>query len=105
MQLKIYIGFYFLTLSLLLSACSGPQYTKPPVNVPTHWTHQNTTTHKKVNLAELAWWQQFQNPELNQLIQTGLRQNNQVSLALANLEYAKAQLKQVKLAWLPGINL
>ena len=102
---KLALKVCFFISFFILSACSGPEYHKPQVNVPQHWVNKKNSTNKTVKLAELAWWQQFQDPQLNQFISIGSTQSNQVLAAMANLDYAKAQLKQVKLAWIPGINL
>lgn len=96
----------FFIVFFVLNACSffDPAYKKPKVDVPAEWSNKavkNTT----VNFPELAWWKQYQDPELNAFMQAALKYNNNIHLAAANLEYAQAQLKQVQLNWIPGMNI
>ncbi|WP_026069360.1 TolC family protein [Legionella tunisiensis] len=51
----------------------------------------------------LAWWQQFNDKELNSLIALGLKNNNDIHIAIGNLQQAQAALQEVKLSWIPTI--
>ena len=53
------------------------------------------------NLPYLSWWQQFNDQELNLLIDLGLKNNNDIHIAIGNLQEAQGALQQVKLSWLP----
>lgn len=88
---------------LVLNACSVEQK-KPPVNVPMQWQN-SISINDNVIFPELAWWKSYHDPQLNLLIQEGLKNNNDVNIAMANLEHAKAELKQVQLNWIPGLSL
>lgn len=57
------------------------------------------------NLPEVPWWKQFNDKELNQLIELGLNQNNDIHIAMANLQQAQGVLQQVKLSWIPVVKL
>ena len=61
--------------------------------------------HMRNNFPYLAWWEQFNDPQLNHLIKQGLQVNNSVQKAFAHLEIAQGQLRAVNLSWIPGINL
>lgn len=91
-----------------MSGCSflDSNYVKPTVNLPNKWAAQDpgTKINTQVNLPDLAWWQEFDDPVLANLIKVALEHNNQVQIALANLDYAKGQLKQVQLNWLPNLS-
>ena len=56
-------------------------------------------------LPYLAWWEQFKDPELNNLIQCGLSNNADIHIALGHLEQARGELSQVKLSWLPNLEV
>lgn len=107
---KYWIGTLLSAFLFSGTGCSllGPTYVKPKVETPTQWNNHKTdaTKDKNVNLAELAWWKQFNDPQLDGLIYQALQPNNNYNLniATANLEYAQAQLKQVKLSWIPSMN-
>lgn len=68
----------------------------------------NTSDHlyknSEENLPYLAWWQTFHDPTLNELMNRGLVQNNQINTAIANVEASEGQLKSVQLNWLPTLS-
>jgi multidrug efflux system outer membrane protein len=87
----------------LINSCSlTPPLIKP--NLPEKWTSAVGTDAVIQNLPYLAWWQQLNDPVLNSLIETGLKNNNDIQIATANLAQAQGQLKQVQLSWLPFAN-
>lgn len=66
----------------------------------------STKNYKSItNLPSVAWWQQFHDKELNELINLGLEHNNDIHIAIANLQQAQGALQQVKLSWIPTIKL
>lgn len=93
----------------LLSSCGlfGPDYKKPQVENGEKWRSQqgNNLINSKENLTQTAWWQKFNDPTLNDLIQQGLYRNNNIEVAKNNLLVAQASLKQVEMNWVPTINL
>ncbi len=97
-----------LLLFMLPAGCSlfDHQVVKPSVNPPNQWPHQaDNVSYSSVNLPELAWWEQFDDPQLNHLIKQALHDNNHLKIAVANLEYAQAELKQIQLNWIPSVNI
>lgn len=75
---------------LLATGCSSltrSEFIAPPVAIPTSW--QSVTVNQQVKLD--PWWQRFNNPELNQLIEDVLTTNN--DLALATLTLRRARLE------------
>lgn len=89
-------------------SCSlfGPSYHKPKVDVSSKWPNKSSSEiDSRVNLPDMLWWKQFESPELNDLIKKALCHNNELNIAIANIDYAKAQLLQMKLNWLPGLSL
>ena len=96
-----------LSCCLLNSGCFllGPTYTKPQLNIPQKWPNaHNITNNESTNLPELTWWKQFDSLELNGYIQKALTHNGQPQTAMANIDYARSQLEQVKLSWIPGMS-
>jgi len=47
------------------------------------------------NISCLAWWKQFHDVELNQLIEKGLKNNMDIHVAIGNLKQAQGELRQV----------
>ena len=98
-------------LPLAISACAmfgGPEYSRPNVNIPDQWSDNSrlfNAQESSSNIAALAWWQRFNDPQLNQLIKQVLANNADLSAASANIEAAQSNLKIVNSQWVPTINL
>lgn len=80
---------------------------KASVVTPDNWINAESSTNlmSAESLAHLEWWQQFNDPTLNQLVERAIQQNGDVLIAMANLNNAQAQLKQVQLSWIPNLPL
>lgn len=71
-------------LALLLSGCMiGPDYFRPTVDAPPGW---RVTDQDAKNLANSAWWEQFNDIILNDLVRTALRENKDLLIASARIE-------------------
>jgi outer membrane protein TolC len=78
-----------LTALLLLQACTvlGPDYQAPPAQaLPSTW---QATEVADTSTANASWWQQFNDPVLDTLVDTGARQN--LSLEAAGLRIVQAR--------------
>lgn len=93
-------------LAILVSATFGCSQTSlPKVDYPNSFNSSESHELLQQDLAKLAWWQQLNDQTLNNLIESGLRNNNDINIAYANLEQARGQLHQVELSWIPFVNL
>ena len=93
-----------LSIALLLCGCSffSPDYHKPETNIPENWSATTSNIEPiSESLPYLAWWQKFNDPQLNSYIESGLTNNMSIQVAQANLEAAQGQLLSVKLNWIP----
>ncbi len=71
-------------LAVICCGCTiGPNYRRPPVNSPPSWRFEEKQAQEMVNI---AWWEQFGDPVLNNLIQIGLRENKDIKIAAARVE-------------------
>ena len=71
-------------VSLLVAGCMvGPDYVRPPVDAPTAW---RLTEPDAKHLANTAWWEQFGDPVLNDLVATALRENKDLMIATARID-------------------
>ncbi len=52
-----------------------------------------------------AWWEDFKDPLLNQLVEKALLYNNNVTIAKRSIRVAQAELQTIRLNWLPGLNV
>lgn len=89
---------------MLMVSCSSTNYTpKQPIQVPQHWHHKDPHfVTKKQNTACFAWWKQFNDPVFDALIAQSLSSNNELQVAMANIEAAQGELKRVELNWIPS---
>lgn len=88
-----------------LSGCHrSVKYTVPPVEAPSKFPSSAKTDRHLRDLPYLKWWQQFKDPQLNQLIEQGLNKNLDIHIAVHNLERARGELQEVKLSWIPNLS-
>lgn len=77
---------YLLLTLFTVAMCGcmmGPNYTRPSVDTPQTWRFEDK---EAKDVANTAWWEQFGDPVLNELIQTALRENKDVKIAAARVE-------------------
>ena len=91
-----------LLLAVPLSACMvGPDYRRPEVDVPVAWRLGATEASQ---ISNIAWWDQFQDPVLSNLVRTALANNKDLEIATANVDQAFAQYGIVRSAQFPQVN-
>ncbi len=80
--------------SSLIGGCMvGPKYQKPAVQTPTAYRELNESKQAQAaSFADLPWWQVFQDPQLQELIRTTLKQNYDMQLATERIKAERAQL-------------
>ncbi len=80
----------------LVAACKvGPNYHRPVVQPPTAFRDLSENTQvqaQTASYADLPWWQVFQDPQLQELIRTALKQNYDLQLATERINAGRAQL-------------
>src|SRR5262245_39810181 len=73
-----------LGLAALGAGCVvGPDYVRPRADAPAAWRIDYP---KAAEVANTKWWEQFDDPALNELIESALRENRDVRLAAARVE-------------------
>lgn len=83
----------FACLSLLTSCAVGPNYKRPAVNTPAQYRQPTPVTPaEKQSLADTAWANLFQDQVITNLVQTALRQSNDLGAATQRVLEARAQL-------------
>jgi NodT family efflux transporter outer membrane factor (OMF) lipoprotein len=94
-----------LILVSFLASCSiGPDYQKPSVETPQIWnSHGKPLHYTQIDMKEMAWWKQFHDPQLNQLMNEALANNNTLQSAMGNVLQAKAALQSIKMQWVPSL--
>src|ERR1700674_204990 len=95
-------GALVLLLAAPLSACMvGPDYRRPEVDVPAAWRLGATEAGE---ISNIAWWDQFQDPVLSNLVRTALANNKDLEIAPANVDQAAAQYGIVRSAQFPQVS-
>jgi len=89
----------FSMVFLSLTGCMiGPNYRRPEVKTPQCWRVEEKETQA---LADTTWWEQFQDPVLNKLILTALRENNDIRIAFARVEEFRGLYIQTRAGLFP----
>ena len=80
----------------LMSGCEvGPNYHKPAIQTPTSF--RDLSGNKQVqgqaaSYADLPWWQVFEDPQLQELIRTAIKQNYDLQIATERINSSRAQV-------------
>ena len=89
-------------LTLLLAGCAmGPDFEQPVVATPNEY---DEPTIPGASVANLKWWELFEDEQLTQLIETALINNKELAIALARIEEARATLGFVRSDQFPNLD-
>jgi len=89
----------FFLLVLILCGCTiGPNYTKPAIEMPSSWRFEEKEVRQ---IGNIAWWEQFGDPVLNDLIQVALVENKDIMIATARVEEFNGQYETTRAALFP----
>ncbi len=92
-----------LVVAALLSGCTiGPDYKRPAVARPE--TFRGQATAEAASLADVPWWEAFQDPILKGLIQDALGSNYDVRIAAARVQEARANLGVARSDYFPSLD-
>jgi len=108
----------FVFLTLFTCGCTvGPNYKRPKVDVPVTYrgaAEQAARQDQQItqasqpptqSLGDQKWWEVFQDPQLQELIRTALKQNYDVRIAAARILEARAQLGITRADQLPTVGV
>jgi outer membrane protein, multidrug efflux system len=122
-QTNVKTAIPFLLITLVTCGCTvGPNYKRPKVDVPVAYrgaqpevapeaqqnpSQQPSQTMQQSSaqpLGEQKWWEVFQDPQLQDLVRTALKQNYDVRIAATRVLEARAQLGITRADQLPTIS-
>ncbi len=87
---------------LNLAGCMvGPDYRRPDVDIPRSYRYEIAEAQDTANT---AWWRQFGDPVLDDLIARALAGNKNIGIAAANIEQAAGVLSQVRSPLFPQVS-
>ena len=99
----------YASAALLLAGCAvGPDYHRPPLDVPGRYRDADATQSGAGNAASLGdsgWWEVYSDPDLQALLNTALKNNYDVKIAVARIDQARAQLGSTRLNFLPQLSV
>lgn len=88
---------------LLVTACTlGPDYKRLPVQTPEQWRQAAAD---QASLADVPWWQLFQDEALQNLIERALQENRDLKVAVERIEEARARYGISRSYLFPDIGL
>ena len=79
----------------------GPNYQRPAVATPSQWRSTNPTPDC---LANLPWWDVFNDPVLTNLISAALQNNQDLRIAAARVEQAQGNYRIQRASLFPWLN-
>jgi multidrug efflux system outer membrane protein len=92
----------------LLAGCAvGPKYHRPAVQTSTAFRDVAPDSQQQAqaaSYADLPWWQVFQDPKLQELIRTAVKQNYDVQLATQRINAARAQVTITRSSLFPQVS-
>jgi outer membrane protein, multidrug efflux system len=90
-------------LSLLLAGCTvGPKYQRPVLQPPAHYyTAEQTSENSE---ADVAWWDLFKDPVLQDLVREALEKNYDLQLAFARVEQERALAGVTRSQYFPQVD-
>jgi multidrug efflux system outer membrane protein len=94
--------------SAMLAGCTvGPKYHRPALQTPAAYRDLSDNPQlqsQAASYADLPWWQVFQDPKLQELIRTALKQNYDLQLATERINAARAQVAVTRSSLFPQVS-
>jgi multidrug efflux system outer membrane protein len=91
-------------LGLALAGCAvGPNYKRPSVPVPERF-YGDQQTQEARSLADVPWWEVFQDPILTGLVEEAVRNGFDARLAAARVEEARARYGIARSQFFPAVD-
>ncbi|QHM76105.1 Antibiotic efflux pump outer membrane protein ArpC [Mixta theicola] len=97
----------WLALSLLLAGCAvGPDYQPPEAQVPAAWRDlpSQAASRPQAGAPRSDWWKNFNDPQLNGLIDRAIAGNLSLQQAVLRIAGAREQLAQARGGLFPSVN-
>ncbi|HKN62019.1 MAG TPA: TolC family protein, partial [Candidatus Acidoferrales bacterium] len=93
--------------SALIGGCMvGPNYHRPAVQTPAAYRDLSENPQvqaQAASYADLPWWQVFEDPQLQELIRTALKQNYDLQLATERINAGRAEVAITRSSLFPQV--
>jgi len=91
------------SLALASAGCAlGPNYARPAVPAPPTW--REIPVAEAQSLANTAWWELFDDPQLQELVKIALVENRDLKIAVERIEEARARYGFTKADFWPKLD-
>src|SRR5262245_44426418 len=91
-------------LALLFTGClMGPNYERPPITAPEQYYGVQEAVEAK-SLADLPWWEVFEDPTLKGLVEEALKNGFDARIAAARVEEARARYGITRSEYYPQLD-
>jgi multidrug efflux system outer membrane protein len=93
--------------AVAIGCAVGPNYKRPTVQTPATFRDANDgqpVNPQTASYADLPWWQVFQDPQLQELIRTALKQNYDVRIATERINAARAEVVVTRSSMFPQVS-
>lgn len=106
MKSRMNLAKLVLLAAASLSGCAlvGPDYQRPESDMPAQYSEQDVGKDSNAMVSD-TWWELYQDPVLNDLIERARKNNTDVRLAVARIEEADALLREAGATLFPEIDL
>ncbi len=82
-----------------VAACAvGPDYQRPELDLPAAWRIEYESAAEMINA---RWWRSFENQVLDELVETALKENQDVRIAAARVEQFLGALRSTRSQFFP----
>ena len=101
------VGRYVpLLLILFLSACTvGPNYQRPQLPLPDAFEHELASTFSENGISVSKWWESFNDPVLNDLVEISFRNNHDLRVGALRILEARALLGSSRSNLYPEVSI
>ena len=102
MRLRLPMAALLPLAALLLAGCAvlGPDYQRPALETPARYLYASA---EAADLANTAWWRQFQDPVLDELIDQALARNPDLRVAAARVDEYAGRLEVTRSGQFPQV--
>lgn len=91
-------------LALLCWGCMvGPDYRRPEQDAPSTWRTEAAEQNRATPLVDTRWWEQLDDPVLNDLISIAMRENKDLLVAVARVEEFAARYGIARSEFFPQV--
>jgi multidrug efflux system outer membrane protein len=95
----------FIFLLFFFTGCSkGPEYIQPDIEVPCEWNFEHAAELSSENVECYRWWESFNDPILNFLIEQAANQNLDLNLAMTRILESRLAVKGGQASLLPHVD-